>query len=59
MCFYTTTAEILFSTMSERKCCRRHVNIQAIAEEHYERYLDQEEEAVNKYRTDNVTATQA
>ena len=35
----------------------RHVNIQAIAEEHYERYLDQEEEymreAANK--TNDVT----
>ena len=33
----------------------RHVNIQAIAEEHYERYLDQEEEymreAANMYKT--------
>ena len=26
----------------------RHVNIQAIAEEHYERYLDQEEEYMRK-----------
>ena len=39
----------------------RHVNIQAIAEEHYERYLDQEEEymreAANMYKTNDVTVT--
>ena len=36
----------------------RHVNIQAIVEEHYERYIDQEEEymreAVNNYRSINT-----
>ena len=37
----------------------RHINIQAIAEEHYERYLDQEEEymreAANMYSKNTVT----
>ena len=28
----------------------RHVNIQAIAEEHYERYFDQEEEYIREER---------
>ena len=38
---------VLFIIAAKRYKLRereRHVNIQAIAEEHYERYLDQEEE---------------
>ena len=38
---------VLFTIAAKRYKLRereRHVNIQAIAEEHYERYLDQEEE---------------
>ena len=53
---------VLFIIAAKRYKLRerdRHVNIQAIAEEHYERYLDQEEEymreAANMYR-DNVVA---
>ena len=50
---------VLFTIAAKRYKLRereRHVNIQAIVEEHYERYLDQEEEymreAANK---DDVT----
>ena len=49
---------VLFTIAAKRYKLRerdRHVNIQAIAEEHYERYLDQEEgymrEAANMYKT--------
>ena len=49
---------ILFTIAAKRYKLRerdRHVNIQAIAEEHYERYLDQEEEymreAANIYKS--------
>ena len=49
---------LLFTIAAKRYKLRereRHVNIQAIAEEHYERYLDQEEEymreAANMYKT--------
>ena len=49
---------VLFTIAAKRYKLRereRHVNIQAIAEEHYERYLDQEEEymreAANLYKT--------
>ena len=48
---------VLFTIAAKRYKLRerdRHVNIQAIAEEHYERYLDQEEEymreAANMYK---------
>ena len=50
---------VLFTIAAKRYKLRereRHVNIQAIVEEHYERYLDQQEEAANKYRTDNAQA---
>ena len=49
---------LLFAIAAKRHKLRereRHVNIQAIVEEHYERYFDQEEEymreAANMYRT--------
>ena len=49
---------VMFTIAAKRYKLRerdRHVNIQAIAEEHYERYLDQEEEymreAANMYKT--------
>ena len=49
---------ILFVTAAKRYKLRereRHVNIQAIVEEHYERYIDQEEEymreAADMYKT--------
>ena len=55
---------VLFTIAAKRYKLRereRHVNIQAIAEEHYERYLDQEEEymreAANMYKTNDVTVT--
>ena len=51
---------VLFTIAAKRYKLRereRHVNIQAIAEEHYERYLDQEEEymreAANMYKRNN------
>ena len=51
---------VLFIIAAKRYKLRerdRHVNIQAIAEEHYERYLDQEEEymreAANMYKTND------
>ena len=50
---------VLFTIAAKRYKLRereRHVNIQAIVEEHYERYLDQQEEAANMYRTDNAQA---
>ena len=42
---------VLFTIIAKRYKLRereRHVNIQAIAEEHYERYFDQEEEYMRK-----------
>ena len=52
---------VLFTIAAKRYKLRerdRHVNIQAIAEEHYERYLDQEEEymreAANMYKDDVI-----
>ena len=49
---------VLFTIAGKRYKLRereRHVNIQAIAEEHYERYLDQEEEYRRENNTDNIT----
>ena len=53
---------VLFTIAAKRYKLRereRHVNIQAIAEEHYERYFDQEEEymreAANVYKQGNIT----
>ena len=53
---------VLFTITAKRYKLRerdRHVNIQAIAEEHYERYLDQEEEYMRevaaRYKTNTVT----
>ena len=53
---------VLFTIAAKRYKLRereRHVNIQAIAEEHYERYFDQEEEymreAANLYKHGNIT----
>ena len=53
---------VLFTIAAKRYKLRerdRHVNIQAIAEEHYERYLDQEEEymreAANMYNRSDAT----
>ena len=53
---------VLFTIAAKRYKLRerdRHVNIQAIAEEHYERYLDQEEEymreAANMYKRSDAT----
>ena len=56
---------VLFTIAAKRYKLRereRHVNIQAIVEEHHERYLDQEEEymreAANMYKTnDDITVT--
>ena len=56
-------SSVMFTIAAKRYKLRereRHVNIQAIAEEHYERYLDQEEEfmreATNMYETIHVAA---
>ena len=53
---------VLFTIAAKRYKLRerdKHVNIQAIAEEHYERYLDQEEEymreAANMYKRSDAT----
>ena len=53
---------VLFTIAAKRYKLRerdRHVNIQAIAEEHYERYLDQEEEymreAANVDKENDIT----
>ena len=53
---------VLFTITAKRYKLRerdRHVNIQAIAEEHYERYLDQEEEYIRevaaRYKTNTIT----
>ena len=53
---------VLFTIAAKRYKLRereRHVNVQAIAEEHYERYLDQEEEHMREiakmYKTNTVT----
>ena len=47
---------VLFTIAAKRYKLRerdRHVNIQAIAEEHYERYLDQEEEYMREAANEN------
>ena len=47
---------VLFTIAAKRYKLRerdRHVNIQAIAEEHYERYLDQEEEYMREAANKN------
>ena len=55
---------VLFTIAAKRYKLRerdRHVNIQAIAEEHYERYFDQEEEymreAANMYKRNDITVS--
>ena len=44
---------VIFLVLSKRYTLRernREINIQAIVEEHYERYMDQEEEYIREHR---------